>query len=462
MRSSEPVSIHARWGARDGIRCRTAGLGHVSIHARWGARDWHDWRCVAMPRSFNSRALGSARPPRSSTSLARRRFNSRALGSARRLTLVLNAPESLVSIHARWGARDSQPLSPPAWRPVSIHARWGARDSKRASGLPRPLRFNSRALGSARLPTSSLRTGAKMFQFTRAGERATLGRIDQRASELLFQFTRAGERATTGTWCISRRASFQFTRAGERATVERENRLRRARVSIHARWGARDRVGRSVIPCNESFNSRALGSARPSGDSRRGAAGRFQFTRAGERATAPARSGTAWSAFQFTRAGERATRLLKKRPPPPKFQFTRAGERATRRHRRPRSPQLFQFTRAGERATQAAFAGWSADTFQFTRAGERATLKGCWSASNARCFNSRALGSARRTARTCPCGRCCFNSRALGSARPEGVRVTDAASRFQFTRAGERATGGVCVRGVGGGVSIHARWGARD
>ena len=78
---------------------------------------------------------------------------------------------------------------------------------------------------------------------------------------------------------------FQFTRAGERATVLGVFLARILQVSIHARWGARDRTGRKPRPSTRfqftrageratlhqkdrqlmaGFNSRALGSARPS------------------------------------------------------------------------------------------------------------------------------------------------------------------------------------------------------
>ena len=55
--------------------------------------------------------------------------------------------------------------------------------------------FNSRALGSARLPDGSPLDGIEQFQFTRAGERATI-LTASKVNHSKFQFTRAGERAT--------------------------------------------------------------------------------------------------------------------------------------------------------------------------------------------------------------------------------------------------------------------------
>ena len=99
------------------------------------------------------------------------------------------------------------------------------------------------------------------FQFTRAGERATRAEGEEMKKEL-FQFTRAGERATLPSVFDDIHDLFQFTRAGERATKSSYRMPGLCRVSIHARWGARDwPPGRSRW-IRGRFNSRALGSAR--------------------------------------------------------------------------------------------------------------------------------------------------------------------------------------------------------
>ena len=170
------VSIHARLGARDSSMASQRSPSLVSIHARLGARDClfrfvffnharfqftRAWERATMgpsgplqfEKSFNSRALGSARLSlnfkkicagnvsiharlgardlRAAIGLARHDcFNSRALGSARPHRMTGVSLEK-VSIHARLGARDSFVSGSSSMISVSIHARLGARDNGR-------------------------------------------------------------------------------------------------------------------------------------------------------------------------------------------------------------------------------------------------------------------------------------------------------------------------------------------
>ena len=144
------------------------------------------------------------------------------------------------------------------------------------------------------------------------------------------------------------------------------------------------------------------------------------------------------------------------------FQFTRAGERATAPPSPPSATASFQFTRAGERATCRRMCSCAVWMFQFTRAGERATRRPRRVLVR-QDVSIHARWGARDSPTPSPAGkRNCFNSRALGSARLSRWAWTRKGASFQFTRAGERATGPEMRREKDTLVSIHARWGARD
>ena len=300
-----------------------------------------------------------------------------------------------------------------------------------------------------------------------------------------FQFTRAGERAT-GVFPITwNGVTFQFTRAGERATNGGRTPGHPRRFNSRALGSARHNA-LWISDRNRRFNSRALGSARQPSFISSSLWDLFQFTRAGERATlAPDTQSTpspvsiharwgardrssggasrCWDVSIHARWGARDNRRKNALAAVRRFQFTRAGERATARRRKPGARRNCFNSRAlgSARLGEWRILGCKI-VFQFTRAGERATQRGGghpphdrvsiharWGARDLlynpmtpwdKCFNSRALGSARLAVSGRVGGEKCFNSRALGSARH---RVHELLPR----------------QGV---VSIHARWGARD
>ena len=212
-------------------------------------------------------------------------------------------------------------------------------------------------------------------------------------AKVAFQFTRAGERATEPCGERDGRTSFNSRALGS-ARLAGSMRQSILFVSIHARWGARDEGG-----------GRVAGDGAVSIHARWGA--RDAFSTAASRAVR----------FQFTRAGERATKTLDPLNYQDQFQFTRAGERATVRRRR-----------------------WR------------------WGGS----FNSRALGSARLWSKVCNMVFTDVSIHARWGARDNCASVIIIFKKFQFTRAGERATDKTTKTNGENHVSIHARWGARD
>ena len=295
---------------------------------------------------------------------------------------------------------------------VSIHARWGARDIKCRSLHPHGVfQFTRAGERATTLPVNIGQLGA--FQFTRAGERATDGGGDNDDERSVSIHARWGARDCSSTTPPASPRTFQFTRAGERATPSRgwkppstrfnsralgSARLGRRRggrrlpdVSIHARWGARDKMGLPVAIVGEvSIHAR-------------------------------------WGARD---------RLLVRSPRDEVFQFTRAGERATGPCLAPLGGEGGFNSRALGSARPGQLPHVAVEVaFQFTRAGERATHAGCNRQMELR-FNSRALGSARPEGWPTSWTTRCFNSRALGSARHRRL--------------------------ITYGLSIHARWGARD
>ena len=144
--------------------------------------------------------------------------------------------------------------------------------------------FNSRALGSARRnPVSHSRTWTRFN--SRALGSARLARLAMRCHAAKFQFTRAGERATSPLFNFACPTAFQFTRAGERATPH-VGLERTRKPGFNSRALGSARLTAAIASRMETrFNSRALGSARQQTRKRIAEAIAFQFTRAGERAT---------------------------------------------------------------------------------------------------------------------------------------------------------------------------------
>ena len=125
--------------------------------------------CGSGRRSFNSRALGSARPWRAGGRRRGSGFNSRALGSARLRVSAFAEIRARVSTHARLGARDAREgfqlveggwfqltraweratsdlLSPSAWRKFQLTRAW-----ERATGLQTGRRRHEKVSTHARL-----------------------------------------------------------------------------------------------------------------------------------------------------------------------------------------------------------------------------------------------------------------------------------------------------------------------
>ena len=106
----------------------------------------------------------------------------------------------------------------------------------------------------------------------------------------------------------------------------------------------------------------------------------------------------------------------------------------------------FQSTPSGRKATWASASRKSSIVFQSTPSGRKATS---WSACRGRacCFNPRLPGGRRhRIPSGCGWKASCFNPRLPGGRRPPRASAVCAASMFQSTPSGRKATGSVKTR----------------